>query len=184
MFDGQSLNLSPYQGTPGWMRTYPVQLLALLGADAYGSVVAIPGTTYAQRDPTVVSRVDEKFPNSSDNVVLDCSGTSDLFTLTAAQLFAASSAYAYARQTKGAKVVALTVTGTHLHSPAQDAQRLAYNDLLRASTVHDAIADVAAIPELTDINDTTYFFDQTHVTEAGAALMAQAAYDALVGVTG
>lgn len=55
---------------------------------------------------------------------------------------------------------------------AQETQRLLLNDLIRASSRYNRVADLAAVPELQDPDDTTYYSDGTHPTAAGAALFA------------
>lgn len=175
IFDGQSFNYAPLGGA----RTYPLRTWDRLPSGLAVAVVGISATSYSTRAGTVASRVDPLLKNAAVVVIVDAGGPTDLGvdSLTAAQTLAASEAYADARRSinPNVKLIELTVTpGTTLYvEGTENAERLAYNDLLRAN-VHgkfDRIADIAAIPGLADPAGVNYS-DGLHPSAAGCDLMA------------
>lgn len=157
--------------------TAPANVMARLDSRSW-SVVALAGTTYAQRATTVVGRVDQYARLSARPALIDLGGQSDLLTdMSATSLLTASEAYASERRTAGfAVLVGCTIPhmaeGMVSPTVGQEAQRVAYNALLRSSVVFDAIADLAADPRLSDASNATYFSDGLHPTLAGAAAIA------------
>lgn len=186
IFDGQSFNYAP-PDTEG-PRTYPMLTWDRLPLGFAACVVGISGTSYATRATTVASRVDPLLHNGAPAVVVDAGGNTDLGAdgLTAAQLLAASEAYADARRAAGADyIIELTVTpATALYTAGEDAQRLAYNAALLANAngKFDAVVDQAGIPELADPADTDFYYDGLHLTTEGAELVAELAADTILGV--
>lgn len=177
IFDGQSLNYSPMdrQG-----RTYPEQLLALLGPRVgLDGVVAISGTTYAQRSDSVASRVDALLPRAHRSMVLDLAGQSDLLNkMSATDMYNTVTAYADARRRAGATfVVEFTVIPSTLYTPEENEQRLAFNKMLLRNQGHHfaAVIDIAHRAEFADPANRTYLADGLHPTEAGAAVIAEMA---------
>jgi len=58
------------------------------------------------------------------------------------------------------------------YTTLMETQRLVLNDLILASDVWDAVADLASLPESEDPDDTDYFADGLHPTGVLAALFA------------
>lgn len=145
--------------------------------------VAISGTTYAFRNTTVIDRVDRAYINATRNTILDVGGQTDLLpgaagglALTGAALLAISEAYADARRAAGCDyVVEFTVLKSTFYDAPQEAQRVIYNNLMKASTHFDAVVDVASRAEFSDPNNATYFYDGLHFTQAGGAIFASMA---------
>lgn len=169
VFDGQSFCHVP-------LPTLPQIVTALLKPHSW-AVVGISSTTYATRTATAASRTDRHVVNGSRQVLVDIGGQSDLLGgLTAAQILSAAESYADGRRTAGFDlIVGCTVppiqqtTGVWgTYTAAMETQRVAYNPLLKASSHFDAVADIAAIVQLADPSDTTYFSDGLHPTLAGA----------------
>lgn len=171
MLDGQSLVFAPSGVVAPNVATGLVAQLR----SAYGlATPAISGTTYAQRAPTVVSRVDSLARNATRSILIDIGGTSDLLGgMSAAALLATVEAYADARRAAGyERVIELTVPPTSLISGGAETQRQAYNAALLANAngKFDAVVDVAGHPLLDDSSDVAYYSDALHWTAAGAAV--------------
>lgn len=141
-------------------------------------VVGISGTTYATRAADQQARSFVRLQGSASPVLVDIGGQSDLLGgLTAAQILTAMENYHNAAKTAGAiRTIACTVPTMSAapwnYTPAMETQRLALNPLILDSSVFDAVADLAAIPEAADPADTNYFLDGLHPTSALAALYA------------
>ena len=180
LFDGQSFNAAPFLG-----HTYPIQLIELMpGRIATNTMVAIAGTAYWQRFRTVATRVDALIPKATRTTVLDLGGQSDLEAdLTGQQLYDAASSYADGRRKAGAAFfLEFTVPPSTKYTPAEDANRLQYNALLRADHGRhfSAIIDIASAPELANPRDLRYFdSDGMHPTEAADTVFATMALAAL-----
>jgi lysophospholipase L1-like esterase len=175
VFDGQSLNNEPRFGHP-----YPEQLMARLHDHVQlGPVVAVNGTSYAQRSYDAAQRVDPHFGAAERSLFLDLAGQSDLSAgMPAERVLAAAETYARARRKAGARLAAVfTVPPSTWFSKSEDQQRVAYNQLLRLNTHHvfDAVIDIAARPEFADPSDPTYFYDGLHPTDNGARVIADTA---------
>lgn len=173
VFDGQSFNYAPATGIP-----IPSLVGALVTSRHGQHVCGISGTTYATRATSVAARTDYLATMYENGYYIDIAGQSDLIAGTAAAtILAAAEANATARKAAGfKKVIICTVppisfTGWGFDA-GDEAIRVAYNNLVRASTVFDAVADIAVIPELANPDNLTYFSDGLHPTAAGAALIA------------
>lgn len=182
MFDGQSFNLYPQASASD--KPFNVRLVALLAAAGRQVGMAnmgISGTSYTDRDTTVVSRVDQHATRAANVVVVDFSGVKDITEgKTAAQILALAEAYADARRAAGANlVVTATVTPNSGFTAGQETVRVAYNALLRASDKFDAVIDIAGLANAASAADTTYYSDGIHPTNALAADIAQLAFTAL-----
>lgn len=166
VFDGQSLW---YASSNPAVRQVPLLLPGLSNA-----VTAIVGTTYAQRAPTYAQRVYSAVVNGNPAVLVDLAGQSDIATdVSAAALLATVEAQADATKANGfAAYVVCTVPPSTLYTAPQEAQRVLYNAALRESAHFDAVADIAAIPQLANPADTTYYSDGLHFTVAGVTLAA------------
>jgi hypothetical protein len=178
IFDGQSFNYA--QRSNG--RSYPAQLVARLGSRiGLSSVLAMSGTTYAQRSGSVGARVDTQYRKAKRSTVLDLAGQSDILAgVTGAQLYKAVSAYADARRRAGARFIieyTITPSDSRWYTKAEDTERQTYNRLLLADAQNhfDAVIDLASRPEFAHPEDTTYFEDGLHPTEQGAAVIASLA---------
>ena len=164
--DGQSLQ---------YASSNPVvhQVPGLLPGLSYAAT-AVVGTTYAQRAPTIADRVYRQVINGNPAILVDLAGQSDLATdVTAPTLLATVEAQADACRAAGfAAYVACTIPPSTAYTAPQEAQRVAYNTALRSSTHVDAVADIAAIPQLANAADTTYYSDGLHFTVAAVTLVA------------
>lgn len=182
VFDGQSLVYSPATG----------QALAGRINDAlpphYSFTAAISGTTYATRTADMAARSFWQFHNAQHAVLIDIGGTSDLLAgLTAAQVLTAMENYATAALAAGAgQVIASTVPPVSLTgwgwTSGMETQRAALNSLILASSVFDAVADIAAVPESADPDNATYYSDGLHPTAALADLWVPEYTGALAGI--
>lgn len=180
--DGQSFNYTPFAALPGdpveasgAAPTFPKILASLLPGMAV-FVVGLSGTTYATRATSVSSRVYPLLGLGPLTVIHDLGGPSDLLAdLTAAQVLAASEGYADAARAAGAhRILTATVTPALNYSGAQNAQRVAYNALLRANAngKFDGIVDIDGIPQLANPNDAAQYLDGLHPTYTGTVPMA------------
>lgn len=123
--------------------------------------------------------VDAAFLPGIDNVCVLQTGSNDIYAdgSTAAALIAKVKTYCLNRKAIGYKVVLQTVLPRGTAGSAANTVREAYNELLRAEEIGkfwDALADVAAIPELADgaQSSTTYYNSDTiHLNDAGHALI-------------
>lgn len=162
--------------------TYPQQTLARLQPSLYDAkVVAGNGRSVAVSRDLAATRIDPSYdPVRSKNlVVLQTDLIKD--DVGVEQTYADTVAFCTARQAVGWQVVVLTLVprgGGRFGWAAFAADRAALNDTLRASWhgFADALADIAAVPQLSDaaaFTDPRYFnADLAHLTDAGYALMA------------
>lgn len=140
-------------------------------------IVGIGGTTYATRATTAQDRCYATFKNSQTPVLVDLGGESDLIaSMTAAQVLTAMENYHDAAKAKGAvyTLCATVPPGTipTWYSEGQNTERIALNNLIRASTHWDAVIDLDTVPESADPSNLTYFSDGVHPTAALAAIWA------------
>lgn len=181
MFDGQSLGYTPFV----LGQSYPYKFMATK-ADVRFAVANLPGTTYAERLPSIVGRVDNLFASGETAVLIDDGGTHDIEStrgnMTSAQALAAKAAYTAARRAAGADyIVGLTIPPSTTLTAGEETNRLAVNAALVADPAaygYDEIVDVAAITQLQNANDAAYYYDGTHWTDAATTLVAQALVDA------
>lgn len=176
--DGQSFGNSP-TASP-----YGVRL------DTHAPVenVSVGGTTYAQREVTASARVDWRASRFTRAVLLDVGGQSDLLaSMSAAAVLTDMETYATNRRAAGFDIVVTATVppaGAAWYTGPQNVQRLALNALIRASSVFDAVADLALRPELQDPTDTAYFeADELHPNAGGAAVIAET-FDVLLHAHG
>jgi hypothetical protein len=174
VFDGQSLQLTPVGGV-----TPPQGFMAEARPDLPYSVVSVPGTTFDYRAARP-GRVSMVTGSHFRNVLVTDGGTSDVMGgLSGSAIFDNLGAYldAVRANNRITKTVVLTCTPASLIvSSGNEANRLAYNDLLRSDHGElgvDVLVDVAAIPELADPADTDYYSDGTHYTQAAATLISE-----------
>lgn len=173
IFDGQSFNFAPDVAN-----SYPRLLMAQLPKLYRGDEVAVGGTPYINRAGTAAKRTDSKMPLNGDTcLLLDNGGQTDIYqlgmNLTAAQTIADMESYWNARFTAGADyIIVATVTKSTVYDADGETQRQALNTAILASSVPDAVVDLASLPHAADPNDTTYFYDGLHPTAAFAAEIA------------
>ena len=179
VFDGQSLNNQPSAGAA----SMPAKVMAGRGLPwcnvALGNrswtVLASGGTGTS---PATV-RLHPLARSYVRSILVMNGGATDIAggaeNDSGAQALADFEAYATAARTAGFdSIIGVTMTTAVVFATGDDdEQRLIYNDGIRASATVDAVADVAAAPELADYTDTTYFdVDQTHWSAAGATVAA------------
>jgi lysophospholipase L1-like esterase len=194
IFDGDSITAGS-QSTNGM--TYPAQTAEGLESRAIVTNIGVGGQTVANMLSDVVAQVDPMYSASKLNVVLVGGGTNDLYisggTITVDALYANYVAYHTARRAVGFKTIAITLLPrTEVGTPANfEDKRQDFNTRVRANwaTFADALMDVGAdatigAPAASD--NTTYFADKTHPTNAGYAVIARYARAALatLGVVG
>lgn len=179
--DGQSLMLQPNPGV-----TVPERVASSVGAGRHVTV-ARGGTSYSQRNADVVRRVDSQLSSVTGSAfLLDAGGTTDLLVgAQAANLILTMEAYWTARRSAGFDwIVASTVPDSvgFVGDADAETQRQALNALILASSVPDAVADIADLSQLGPSGasaDTTYFSDGTHYTNAATLLAGPLFYAAL-----
>lgn len=184
-FDGQSNTISPH-----YPAAYPYVTIAHFG-DVYPYVQkAIGGTSFPTRAATAAARVDPLLRQPHTRAVLfSDGGTNDLVAddQTAAQTVARALAYNTARRAAGwGTILGNTVLVGSIFSEAQELRRQEYNAAIVADPAAigaDTVVDWAALPQLQDFTDETWFLFEDpyriHVTAAAAALIGDLAAAAL-----
>lgn len=143
---------------------------------AYG----VGGTDQDDFDDTAPLDVDAAYLAGYDNVLVLQSGSNDIYVnnTSAAALLAQIKNYCLQRRSLGYRITVLTVLPRGTTNSAQNTVRLAFNELVRSEplgTFWDAVADIAALPELQDgaQSSTTYYnADTIHLNDAGHSLIA------------
>ncbi len=174
VFDGQSNALSP-----DWERSFGVKLIQNRWPSNPFKLTAVRGTTYLERMETAPQRVDVHADMTPCTLLVSHGGESDLLQgAQAAEVAQRVKTYLAARRAAGFDVVVVpTIPPTTYMTPANDQQRVLFNDLLRRSFRSlgiDVLVDVAAIPELQEPTDTRWFSDGAHFTDEGSSLVAHA----------
>jgi lysophospholipase L1-like esterase len=146
----------------------------MLGRDVPWSNVSISGTSWSTLATTAVSRADHVIKNADKTVLIMCGGTSDVLENdSAATILSDMESYANNRRAAGVDyIINTTITGYTSFTGPQEAVRVAANALIEASSVWDAVVDLAAVPELDDPTDVTYYSGGLHWTAAGAQVVA------------
>ena len=121
-------------------------------------------------------------PHATANALLFI-GTNDIFTdmQTGAQTFAKHKSLAQQLRAGGYdNIIALTMLPRNV--AGHDTPRADFNALLLAdvSGDYDTILDLTGVTELSDPTNTTYFVDGTHLTDAGADVVASYVDDVLL----
>lgn len=120
------------------------------------------------------------------NVVVVWGGSNDLddYQRTAAQVYGDLVTYCNARRSAGFKVVVLSVIARSTMTEAMNTHRLNYNTSASVNwnTFADGFADVANDSRLSNFNDTTYFYDGIHLTNAGYSIVAGIVKTAVDGI--
>lgn len=167
--DGNSLTAGV--GETEW----PEQLATSLGAGYNVTNQARGSFTTGMMNIDAEERVDDNFdPDAEKNILVFWEGSNDLFfNGTELATERRMRDYILRRKAKGWYVINCTIIPRNgVSTPAGfDTLRLAVNTWINAgSSGAHAIADLAAVANLSDPNDTTYFnADKVHLTTAGAA---------------
>jgi lysophospholipase L1-like esterase len=111
-------------------------------------------------------------------------GTNDIHgSATGAQAYASNQSWWSTIRTATGKVIALTMLKRGNFDASMETERQAFNALvLGDDTLYDAVVDVAARAEFQDTNDTDYFGDGVHLTDAGYAVVAEMVHDAIAEI--
>lgn len=138
---------------------------------------------------------DVAFDSSKDvNIACVFAGTNDMSfnPPTTQHVFDELKAYCLARRAMGSKVICVTCAPrgdgfTNVTEANMEIARQAYNTLIRNDTsFYDAIVDVGADPTIGDDGDednTTYYADKVHFTDAGYAIVGGLAKTAIQSIT-
>lgn len=176
VFDGQSLNV-----VPGPVTTFPYRTMRYYPNVPYSlNDVAVSGTSWTVLNANAPQRVDPLASLAPFTILNMCGGTSDLWAPElndGPTVYADMVAYANARRTAGFDyVIAVTIAPSTTFDATQESNRVSANSLIMAdaSNAFDAQVDFAGIPQLTDPNNTTYYFDGTHYTGPATILCAAA----------
>lgn len=167
---------------------YPNQCMRLLRSGEPFLNFGTPSQTTPQMITAATTQVDPAYDANRKCVVVAWEGLNDLFAgSTAAQAYANLVSYYGARKAKGFVVIAATIIDCQNGSKpgSFDTDRATVNANLLANylTWGHAVADLAAQPELSNANDTTYFStDKTHLTDAGYAVVASVVRTAIEAV--
>lgn len=158
-------------------KTIPLLVADRLPYSVGMHVVGISSTSYTTRTTDQQTRSFSRFSGCREPILIDIGGQSDLLDgLTAEQILTAMESYHNAAKTSGAvRTIVSTIppmTEAWDYTTLMETQRLVLNDLILASDVWDAVADLASLPESEDPDDTDYFADGLHPTGVLAALFA------------
>jgi lysophospholipase L1-like esterase len=178
VFDGDSLTWG-HSSKGG--QTYPRQTAEGVNATVYNFGVSGQGSAAMLAD--AVTQVDAVYDATKVNIVCAWIGTNDILTGGApTTTYNNIKAYHDGRRAAGFKTLVFTImprTGG-ADDAGHNTRRIAVNDLIRANwaTFADGLVDVANDPVLGNVANTTnatYFSDQTHLTNAGYAIVARLA---------
>ena len=169
--------------TPDQSANLPAKCMANLAGRS--EVTAIDGSSYAFRTRDVAERVDRHAEAvTGTKVLIDMACQQELSAGRKAQdILAEMETYWSARKAAGYDlVVAVTVPDATMFTSAANRERAALNDMIRWSTVADAVADIAALAEMQDATNKTYFGDGIHITSATTTLIEPVVTAAIEGV--
>ena len=173
---------------------YPDQAAPLLGSLWDVTNVSTPGDTIANMLITAPTQVDPLYsPTLQNNYVFVWGGTNDISGTpdTSAATYQNIVDFANGRRSLGFKVAVFTILPRSASTISPDItvaefenRRQFINTNLRAnwSSFADKLIDVAADPRIGDAGDemdTTYYFDQVHLTSAGDAIVVNLIVSAL-----
>lgn len=171
--DGNSL-------TDGHYSTYPALLMAQLGSGWTLRNFGVSGQTTPQMSKDAKTQIDSLRRAGKTDVLVAWEITNDLIHgAERDQAYERFRSYCQARREAGWKVVALTVlprARDGLKPKFEDARTFINADMRRNwRSFADALADVAAGPQIGDFGDQlnlTYYSDGTHLTGQGYAIVA------------
>lgn len=181
---GQGSDGSTAGGTTG---PYTYQLRGLLGNVNPISIDAAGGRTAAQVAAGAAAPLATRDTSFTRGVCLVWAGTNALYGggTAAAAHTSLRSVWAAARAAGWAVVAFTVLPRSDVGTPVGfEVARQSLNTLIRAdTTLYDALADVAANTTIGDAGDetnATYYADLVHLTDAGYAIVADIARDAMV----
>lgn len=180
--DGDSLTQG--QSATG---NYPYQLVDLLGRATHDYCnYGVSGQTAVQAAADASYTIDPLSTSFVNPICIAWMGTNDIAGGSSqAATYNAIVAYCQARQSAGYSVVVITILPRSAFDPTKEAIRVAVNADIVANyaTFADGLVNVAADARLDDFTDTTYFLgDQTHLTTAGYAVVAELVAAVVLGL--
>jgi lysophospholipase L1-like esterase len=180
VFDGDSITFG--YNVPA--SSYPAQCVAALTDQSYAMyLVAIGGSTWAALIARAATSIDPIYDaRPAKKIVCAMAGTNDLWacgTGAGAAVFAQVVAYCQARRAAGWQVIVLTMlpcaTSAVDKGASFDTEQVALNAAIVAgwAAFADGMVDVASNANLSDANDTTYFYaDKMHLNATGYGVVA------------
>lgn len=174
VFDGDSLTSGLNLTIP---ETYPYKVLDTEGRANYdGYNLGVSGQYATQIAADLATQVLPLTGVWSQNYYVLWAGTNDLTDgASAADTYASLTSTIQAAKAAGFAVRVLTMIKRGTSGPLET-KRQAYNALIVANTAGaDVVIDVGALAEFQDVTNATYYQpDQTHITAAGATVIANA----------
>jgi hypothetical protein len=173
VFDGQSNTLVPGPGN-----CYPTFFMLRYMPGIPFANVAVGGTSYAERTATAPTRVDPLANSVGTAFLFTEGGASDIVNedLTPQQVIDNTRTYIQGRRAAGYDaVVSSTILPGTLYGPADEATRLAVNQLLRERYRElgiDVLVDIASHPLLQNPQNPAIYSDGIHLTQGGAEAVA------------
>ena len=176
--DGDSLTFGT-GSTSGQNYPYQLEQLLPIAGDYVCFNLGISGTTIATMISGAVARVDKRICGwNTKNIVVCWGGINDLANGDdATTVYNNIVTYCQARQVAGWQVVVCTFPASSALTVGQEVNRQTVNTNIRNNytTFADALADLAAnshFDEQSDVADATYYADETHLKNAGYAIVA------------
>jgi lysophospholipase L1-like esterase len=185
--DGNSITYGT--GSTGGTNGWPVQIASMLNnGGALGWYIVnngVAGQTTPQMDTQAspgggAQTTDIRLGWYGKTIVTGWEVTNDLATNNVSAAIGYSNLVTFFNHRRAAnaaaKLVVATVLPANIITGVNETSRQTINTNIRANwaSFADALVDVAAIAQLQDPNNTIYFADGTHPTDAGYALIAQA----------
>ncbi len=178
---------------------YPNYVISMLNPDIDENFIHNVATSGQTLYPTMISdasrQVDAKFLGPDyRNIAVLWAGTNDIFLnseLDASILHGSIRNWCNGRKAAGFQVIVCTITPrSDYGSPRSfEENRQALNELIRTHYFEyaDGLADIAADPHIGDAGDeldTTYYYDNVHMTALGYAIVANIVKDSIIRLTG
>lgn len=137
--------------------------------------VATSGFQWSNMQSRSTAVVDVWYSSSRTKNICVCMGATNALISgsSAATVFSQALTYIQARKAIGWAVIVGTCLPSVLIDGAKETARVSYNALVLSNAIAEGytVADVAAISEMSDPNNATYYSDGTHPTAAGQALL-------------
>lgn len=167
---GDSLTVGPGVD-PG--ETYPEVLGAALGGTWYVHNAGVGGAYIAFTDYTTIDR--DTDGRRTKDVLVVLLGTNDILLVgtDGTTTYNNLRAFCLARRTPGKKIIVCTLPGWNDGPWGQEADRIAYNDLIRTNWADfaDGLADLGADPDIGTFAIGPYFLDNVHLDAPGYAVL-------------
>lgn len=164
--------------------TYPAQLQTALGGTWYVYNAGVGGASIASTDYTTIDR--DTDGTRTKDVLVVLLGTNDILLglSDGATTYANLKAWCLARRTPGKKLVICTLPGWNDGPWGKEAERIAYNDLIRTNWADfaDGIADLGGDADIGTFAVGPYFLDNVHLDTAGYAVLAGLVETAILGL--